>query len=84
MSLPVEPDRLRRRFPSLSDEDLAAYGAVTCRILADPRARGRVLVDVMSAASRAGEKEVLGVELASDERTALAYVRALRKMQAPR
>ena len=79
--LPVDPERLRRQFPALTDEDLAAYGEVTRRVLADPRARGRVLADVLASAALAAQKEASGAALDEGERTALAYVRALRKMQ---
>jgi hypothetical protein len=80
--LPVDPERLRRQFPALTDEDLAAYGEVTRRVLADPRARGRVLAEVISCAERAAQKQASDGALDPDESTALAYVRALRKMQA--
>ena len=81
MKLPVEPDRLRSSFPSLTDEDLEAYAAVTQRVLADPRSRGRAMADVMAAAQRAAERETEGAELTDDERLALRYVRAVGKMQ---
>jgi hypothetical protein len=81
MDLPIELDRLRREFPALTDEDLAAYAEVTRRILADPRARGRVLAEMLSTAQRAREKEASGQALEPQERTALAYVSALAKMQ---
>jgi hypothetical protein len=81
LKLPVEPDRLRSSFPSLTDEDLEAYAAVTQRVLADPRSRGRAMADVMAAAQRAAERETEGAELTDDERLALRYVRAVGKMQ---
>lgn len=81
MKLPVEPDRLRSRFPSLTDEDIDAYVAVTRRILAEPSNRGRAMADVMAAAQRGTEREAGGAELADDERLALRYVRAVGKMQ---
>jgi hypothetical protein len=81
LKLPVEPDRLRSSFPSLTDEDLEAYAAVTQRVLADPRSRGRAMADVMAAAQRATERETGGAELTEDERLALRYVRAVGKMQ---
>jgi len=77
----VEPDRLRQRYPSLDDEDLAAYSAVTRALLADPRARGRRLAEVMAAAARGREKEAAAAPLDEEERLAVAYVRALAKMQ---
>ncbi len=79
MRLPVPPERLRERFPSLTDEDLAAYSEVTRALLADPRARR--LAEVLAAAQRAREKEAASAPPEDDERLALAYVRALEKMQ---
>lgn len=81
MKLPVEPERLRSRFPSLTDEDVDAYVEVTKRVLADPRSRGGAMVEVMAAAQRASEREAGGAELAQDERLALRYLRAVGKMQ---
>ncbi|HSD67785.1 MAG TPA: hypothetical protein VLF95_13850 [Vicinamibacteria bacterium] len=81
MRLPVEPERLRERFPSLTDDDLAAYAEVTRRLLADPARRGGRLADVLSAAQRGREKEAAAAPLEDEERLALAYVRALEKMQ---
>ena len=80
MKLPVEPERLRERFPSLTDGDLAAYAEVT-RSLTLPGARGRRLAEVFAAAQRGREKEAAAAPLEEDERLALAYVRALEKMQ---
>jgi hypothetical protein len=81
VKLPVDPERLRRQFPSLTDEDLAAYAEVTRSLLADPARRGRRLADVMAAAQRGREKEAASAPLEDDERLGLAYVRALAKMQ---
>jgi ribosomal protein L12E/L44/L45/RPP1/RPP2 len=81
LKLPVEPERLRTLFPSLTDEDIDAYVAVTTRVLADPRSRGRAMAEVMAAAQRASEREAGGAELAQDERLALRYLRAVGKMQ---
>jgi hypothetical protein len=81
LKLPVEPERLRSRFPSLTDEDIDAYVAVTKRVLADPPSGGRAMAEVMAAAQRASEREAGGVELAQDERLALRYLRAVGKMQ---
>lgn len=82
MRLPVEPERLRERFPSLTDADLAAYAEVTRSLLGAPGARGRRLAEVFAAAQRGREKEAASAPLEADERLALAYVRALEKMQA--
>jgi hypothetical protein len=79
--LPVEPGRLRRRFPSLTDEDVAAYAEVTRALLADPAGRARRLAEVFAAAQRGREKEAAAAPLRDEERVALAYARALAKMQ---
>jgi hypothetical protein len=79
--LPVDPERLRGLFPSLSDDDLAAYAEVTRALLAEPRVRGRRLAEVLAAAQRGREREAAAAPLPDDERLALAYVRALEKMQ---
>ena len=81
MRLPVDPERLRQEFPSLADEDLAAYAEVTRSLLADPARRGRRLAEVLAAARRGREKEAASAPLDGDERLGLAYVRALEKMQ---
>jgi hypothetical protein len=81
VKLPVEPERLRERFPALTDEDLAAYAEVTRALLADPRTRGRRLAGILAAAQRGREKEAAAAPLEDEERLALAYVRALQKMQ---
>jgi hypothetical protein len=83
VSLPVDPERLRRQYPSLTDEDLAAFEQVTRRILADPRQRGRVVAETMTLAQRAREKQALAEDatLEPEERLALAYTAALAKMQ---
>jgi septal ring factor EnvC (AmiA/AmiB activator) len=81
LKLPVEPERLKRSFPSLTDEDLVAYSATTKALLGEARSRGRRLAEILSAAQRAREKEAAAVPLDDDERLSLAYVRALDKMQ---
>jgi hypothetical protein len=82
VKLPVEPERLRRSFPSLTDADLSAYARVTGDLLlAPPGRRGRRLAEVLAAAQRAREKDPAGALLDEDERLGLAYVRALEKMQ---
>jgi len=81
VKLPVDPEQLRQRFPSLTDADLAAYAEVTRALLADPAGRGRRLGELFAAAARAREKEAASTPLEDDERLALAYVRALEKMQ---
>ena len=81
MKLPVPPEQLRARFPSLTDDDLEAFRTVTARVLGDAPSRGRAMAAVMAAAQRAREKEVAGRALAEDESLALRYVRAVEKMQ---
>jgi hypothetical protein len=83
VKLPVDPERLRRQFPSLTDEDLATYAEVTRSLLADATGRGRRLAELMAAAQRGREKESASAPLDDEERLGLAYVRALHKMQSP-
>jgi len=79
--LPVDPERLRSRFPGLSPGDLEAYAAVTRRVLEDPVAKGRVMREVMTLARGAREKEAAGASLSRDESLALRFLRAVEKMQ---
>jgi septal ring factor EnvC (AmiA/AmiB activator) len=81
VKLPVDPERLRRAFPALTDEDVDAYAAVTRELLADPRSRGRRLAEILSAAQRGREKEAASLPLEEEERRAVAYARALARMQ---
>jgi hypothetical protein len=81
LRLPVAPERLRQAFPSLTDEDLAAYEQVTRDLVSLPRARGRRLAEILAAGQRGREKEAAAVPLEDEERLALAYLRALEKMQ---
>ena len=78
-ALPVDPARLRRQFPDLTDDDVAAYVEVTRRILAerDPAARARITRDVLA---RGRAARASGSADAAD-RVAVAYVSALEKMQ---
>ena len=80
-TLPVDPARLRKQFPALSEEDLEAYVAVTLRVLADPKAKGKVLREVMALARLAQEKH--GAALTEPEALAVRYLAAVGKMQAP-
>ena len=79
MSLPVDPERLRRQFPALTDDDLAAYVEVTTGVLADPRAKGQALRGVL-AAGRAARSRPAG-ELTAAERLCVRYLAAVDKMQ---
>jgi len=80
VKLPVPPERLKERFPSLTDDDLRAYTEVTQRFLGGTK-RGRALSDLMAAAQRAREKEAAGETPAEAESLALRYLRAMEKMQ---
>ena len=80
-ALPVDPERLRREFPALSDADLAAYVEVTREILgASPGERARRTREVLAAGRKAREA---GPEasLSEAERRAARYLAALEKMQ---
>jgi hypothetical protein len=81
VKLPVPPEQLRARFPSLTDGDLEAFKTVTARVLGDAPSRGRAMAEVMAAAQRASERQAAGLALADDESLALRYVRAVEKMQ---
>jgi len=81
LRLPVSPEELRRRFPSLTDEELGAWSEVTRRLLSDPGRRGARLAEVLGAARRAEEKETAASPLDTEETLALCYVRALARMQ---
>jgi hypothetical protein len=78
-TLPVDVERLRRQFPSLTAEDLEAYAAVTRRILSarDPADRTRIARETLARgrAARAAEPRD------DDERLAVRYVTAVEKMQ---
>ncbi len=77
----MEPERLRARFPALTEDDLDAYVTITKRVLADPRSRGRALAEVMAAGRRAREREKTGGVLSKEEALALRYLTAVGKMQ---
>jgi hypothetical protein len=81
--LPVDPARLRRQFPQLTDDDIAAYEAVTRRILEQKgkAERGRVTREVMETARSARAKAGGGAALTDAERQALRYLEAVEKMQ---
>ena len=54
---------------------------MTRALLADRHGGGRVLAGLLAAAQRGREKEAAAAPLEDDERLALAYTRALEKMQ---
>jgi hypothetical protein len=81
--LPVDPLRLKAQFPSLTDDDLEAYGAVTRRILAapSPEERARITRETLALGRSAREKRAAGTALAANEEAALRYLGAVDKMQ---
>jgi hypothetical protein len=80
--LPVDPERLRREFPSLTDGDVEAYIEITRRILsAAPDARGRVTRETLAGARRAREKASGGQALDAAETLLARYLDAVEKMQ---
>ena len=81
--LPVDPARLKRQFPELTDADIGAYETVTRRILGkkDPAERGRLTRTVMAMARSARAKAVSGLTLTEEEQQALSYLDAVDKMQ---
>jgi hypothetical protein len=81
LKLPVAPERLKARFPSLDDDDLEAYAEVTQHLLTAREGKGRALSEVMAAAQRAREKGAAGATPDAGEARALRYLRALEKMQ---
>jgi hypothetical protein len=81
MTLPVDPDRLRREFPDLDDDDLAAYVEVTRRILGDQKSRARTTREVIERARGAEQKNAAGRPLTADDELAVRYLRAVTKMQ---
>ena len=83
--LPVDPARLRRQFPALSDDDIAAFEEVTARILAEdrPEARARITREIVAQGRRARERSASGETVSPEESLAARYVGAVEKMQGP-
>jgi hypothetical protein len=79
--LPVDPERLRRQFPDLGDDDLTAYVEVTRRILGDRKSRARTTREVMERARAAEDKRASGRSLTAEEELAVRYRHAVAKMQ---
>ena len=79
MTLPVDPERLRARFPDLDDGDLAAYVEVTQRVLANPTRKGRLMAEILAEGRRVRGKA--RESLTADESLALKYLIAVEKMQ---
>ena len=78
-ALPVDPARLRRQFPGLTDDDVAAYVDVTRRILAerDPINRARITRETLTRARAARS----GTAPTPEDALALRYLAAVEKMQ---
>ncbi len=79
--VPVDPARLRREFPDLSEADLDAYVTVTRQVMADPLQRAARIREAMQAAEQARVKTARGESPGPNEALALRYVTALEKMQ---
>ena len=82
-TLPVDPERLQRQFPELTEADLEAYEAVTLRILAEssPDRRARLTRDTLARGRQARDKQASGGALTADEARDLRYLQAVAKMQ---
>jgi hypothetical protein len=83
--LPVDPARLRRQFPDLTDGDVAAFEEVTRRILEEPRpdARAKLTRQIVAQGREARERAAAGTALSADESLAARYLAAVEKMQPP-
>jgi hypothetical protein len=79
--LPIDGARLKAEFPDLGDEDLAAYVAVTRRVLGDPASRARKMREVMDEARQAQQRALAGGALSAEDRLLVGYLAALAKMQ---
>jgi len=81
--LPVDPARLRRQFPDLTDEDMKAFEEVTRRILAEgrPDARAKLTRQIVTEGRQARARAAAGATLSADESLAARYVAAVEKMQ---
>ena len=83
-SLPVDPERLRRQFPELTGEDVAAYEKVTRRILGErsPDQRARLTRDTLARGRQARDQQAAGAVLTEAQALDLRYLQAVAKMQA--
>jgi hypothetical protein len=74
----VDVDRLRKQFPSLTEEDLEAYVAVTRRIVSTGAAdRARVTREILARARAARD----AAPRDDEDQLALRYLTAVEKMQ---
>lgn len=83
--LPVDPARLRRQFPDLTDGDIAAFEEVTRRILdqSGADARAKLTRQIVAQGRQARERAAAGSALSADESLAARYLAAVEKMQPP-
>jgi hypothetical protein len=83
--LPVDPARLRKQFPDLTDGDIAAFEDVTRRILGEarPDTRARLTRAIVAQGRKARERAAAGEKLSADESLAARYLAAVEKMQPP-
>jgi hypothetical protein len=83
--LPVDPRRMSRQFPALTDADLEAYVTVTRRILENkgPAERGKVTRDIIEMARTARAKSSAGSQL-TDGRDSPGYLEPSRRCRGPR
>jgi hypothetical protein len=82
--LPVDPARLRRQFPDLTDGDIAAFEEVTRRILDAPGTdRARLTRQIVAQGRQAKERAAAGHAISADESLAARYLAAVEKMQPP-
>jgi hypothetical protein len=81
--LPVDPDRLRRQFPSLTDDDLQAYVEVTRRILALRRAADRAGLtrEILARGRQVRDQASADGPRSAEDALALRYLLAVAKMQ---
>lgn len=84
-ALPVDPERLRRQFPGLDDDDLEAYVTVTRRILGEGNAerRARLAREVLARGRTFLDRRPPGEPLTGEDGLAARYVLAVEKMQPP-
>lgn len=80
--LPVDPDRLRREFPALSQDDLDAYVEITERVMAAGKDRPRLMKEILAGARAARERQQKGETLSAQETLRVRYLSAVEKMQA--
>ena len=83
--LPVDPARLRRQFPDLTDADIAAFEEVTRKILGEgkPEVRARLTREIVARGREASARAATGATLSTEETLAVRYLAAVEKMQPP-